>query len=176
MLSSGTKLYKDLLGSNAVIESGGFNYYGNSSSILVSGITFSSCTNGGYTFNAQASSCRLIFESVSFVNSVDTQNCYVKYGGTLVIKDCSFDKSARINTASAEIEGNNTIIRLFGAATDAIRISSGASIQLTSSIEGAITVLDGGCVVNGTSLGSAGGTTTYTKITSVGGSASGTLA
>jgi hypothetical protein len=81
-----------------------------------------------------------------------------------------------MSAARAEIEGNNTIVRLYGAATDAIRISSGASIQLTSSIEGAITVLDGGCVVNGTSLGSAGGSTTYTKITSVGGSASGTLA
>jgi hypothetical protein len=176
MLSSGTKLYKDLLGSNAVIESGGFQYYGHSSSILVSGITFSSSTNGNNTFNANANSCVLTFQSVSFVNSVDTQNAYVKYGGTLVIQDCSFDKPARILSASAEVKGNNTIVRLFGTATDSIRISSGASIALTSSIEGAITVLDGGCVVNGTSLGSAGGSTTYTKITSVGGSASGTLA
>lgn len=177
MLSSGTRLYYGFFGSNAVIESGGFNYYGHTTSnITISNITFSAGANGGNTFSPQASNCQLIFESVSFVNSVDSQNCYVRYGGTGRFKDCSFDKPVRINGASAEIEGNNTIVRLFGAATDAIRISSGASIQLTSSIEGAITVLDGGCVVNGTSLGSAGGSTTYTKITSVGGSASGTLA
>lgn len=177
MLSSGTRLYYGFFGSNAVIESGGFNYYGHTTSnITISNITFSAGANGGNTFNPQASNCQLIFESVSFVNSVDTHNCYMNYGGTCRFKDCSFDKPVRIRCASAEIEGNNTIIRLFGAATDAIRISSGASIQLTSSIEGAITVLDGGCVVNGTSLGSAGGSTTYTKITSVGGSASGTLA
>ena len=53
-----------------------------------------------------------------------------------------------------------------------IVISSGASITLHDVIScSQIKVLDGGCVVNGTSLGSAGGSTTYTKIQSSGGSA-----
>ena len=70
-----------------------------------------------------------------------------------------------------EIKKNNTIEKLVGYTSDAIGtviISSGASINLTSSINpggtGGITVLTGGCTVNGNAIPAG----TYTSINSNG--------
>jgi hypothetical protein len=75
------------------------------------------------------------------------------------------------NNGSAVVEGTNDIIRMRNTAGAAsVIISAGASISLTSSIQvsaNGITVLDGGCVVNGASIPAG----TYTQIVSAGGSA-----
>ena len=99
------------------------------------------------------------FRAISYGHlaiSGSTVGCGVVYsGGTLTLA------------------GTNTVGEIFSATetTGVVVISSGASVTLTSSIipggEGAITVLTGGCVVNGASI-SAG---TYTQIVSSGGSA-----
>ena len=89
----------------------------------------------------------------------------------LVISGGSIDAGITLymSTASVEIGGNVSLLRIGNnGEAGAVVISSGASINLTSSINpggtGGITVLDGGCTVNGTTI-SAG---TYTSIDSTG--------
>ena len=94
------------------------------------------------------------------------------HNGLLTISGCSFTSGQAINKPNGGkvfIAGNNTIAAISGAGT--VLISSGASVNLITSITSNITVEDGGCTVNGVSLGSAGGSTTYTSIVSSGGSA-----
>ena len=97
---------------------------------------------------------------------------YVYYGASCTLIDCNVD-SAYVNNQAGEymatifLSGSNTIGTIKPAFNSgSVIISSGASINLTNSIApgGGITVLEGGCTVNGNTI-SAG---TYTSIDSNG--------
>lgn len=90
------------------------------------------------------------------------------FGGTTTIVGCNIDWIE--DRGNVAIAGTNTIGKLTdGGTSGTVTISSGVSINLTSSIVpgGGITVLTGGCTVNGTAIAAG----TYTSIASSGGSA-----
>ena len=112
------------------------------------------------------------FISCSFVGNGTHINGFVNQG-IVTFLDCSFESGFSIacqNDCSIILEQTNRIeaISPYSGGIGTVTISSGASINLTSSINpggtGGITVLTGGCTVNGNAIAAG----TYTSIDSTG--------
>jgi hypothetical protein len=145
-----------------------------SGSLALTSCTFAgnSTINGGVTCLYANNAAHTILSSCTM--SADNVGGYdapcVYYDGASTdntIKDCNFGASQQIkvNTnATVTLVGNNTIDSVVGSGS--VTISSGASINLTSSIApgGGITVETGGCTVNGNVIPAG----TYTSIDSNG--------
>lgn len=158
--------------SGCVFVGGSGNYgalYASSATLLLDGVTVSSCTGGrGAVMIQQTDGAH--FTSCTFrENDVYRGDLYVLQGTAYIDGGCSID-NAKLDSGSVVMGGSNTIelIDYYSTHSGTVTISSGASINLTSSIApGGGIVVDGGCTVNGVSV--AGGT--YSTITSSGGSA-----
>lgn len=159
----------DLNSSCAVIPTGGTAY--------ASGCTFTNGNDywGGVT-RVNNSGTHAVFDNCTFSGNAGQSENYnalgLTYFASAVISNCIFDATTKqgIYTlyANAILSGNNSIYCILGSG-GSVTISSGASINLTSSINpgGGIQVVGGTCTVNGVTVESG----TYTSIVSSGGSA-----
>jgi len=146
------------------------------SSAIVSGVSLTNGTNywggaGRLTLGSSATFIDCVFSGNS-----STQNRYynalgVTYGGKATFSNCTFDsvtsQGVYINSGgTVTLCGTNTVDTLWGDSIGSVTISSGASINLTSSIApgGGIQVVGGTCTVNGNVIESG----TYTSIDSNG--------
>ena len=169
-------------GSTALQQNGGAFRVDEGGSLVVSGGTFSNCSatrgaafivygtadiynasfignyasnfGGAYMVgggNATVSGCT--FSGNTCLNN--TGNIVEIQGGTTTIKDCQFEagENIRVSAGSAVLAGTNKLQKVYGAGGSAI-ISGGAIITLIDSIApgGGITVLEGGCTVNGSAV------------------------
>ena len=158
----------NLSGTNVVIADGGTAY--------ASGCVFSggSAAEGGALLLSSGS---VTLSSVVFTgNSATSAGNDIYMGGanaTLIAAGGNTIGEIACSMGTVEFRGANTISRIYShdGGYGSVTISSGVSINLADSIitGGDITVLAGGCTVNGTSLGSAGGETTYVSIVNSGG-------
>lgn len=138
--------------------------------------TFTSCiitgntgTNGTGMFPDQAVISGCIVSGNFPVGGNDIR--FTSSAASVLIKDSTIGICAA-SRGILTLDGSNRIDAIHGASAT-VNILSGTSIMLTTSISNAaVVVSSGGCVVNGATIAAG----TYTKITSVGGSASGTLA
>lgn len=129
-----------------------------------------SCTivgNSGYGAVVKNGTDSLVLSSTTISGNSGTGGDIRLFGGTMDIIDCTI--GAVEARTSVSFAGNNLLATLTdGGGSCVVTISSGASINLTSSIApGGGIIVDGGCTVNGVEV--AGGT--YTSIVSSGGSA-----
>ena len=144
------------------------------------GITLIDCVFSGNAVSDRATSIR-------FGGTCVMSNCVIGPGtagsgsiedirvssATLDITGCTTGYIATYIQAEIRLHGSNNIARIYGAASNPeyannITIDSGASISLLYYLNAnKITVLEGGCSVNGTAIPAG----EYTSITSSGGSA-----
>ena len=152
------------------------------SSCTITGNTHTNGLGGAVNVftNTSHSACELTLSDCVISGNAGPNPICVYGGGqdaVLVLKDTVAAEDAVVGSGGKIVLDGAVIVKKIAnywqTSDGVVTISSGASINLTSSIVpgGAITVLDGGCTVNGVSLGSAGGSTTYTSIVSSGGSA-----
>ena len=116
--------------------------------------------NGG---SAVLTNCNVYGNNASYGNG----DIVVRQESELTINGGTYGIIGIISGGTVTVGGNNAIDFLYGISTSStyVRISSGASINLTSSISAAeVTVLEGGCVVNGNAIAAG----TYTSIDSTG--------
>lgn len=156
-----------------VASNGGAFYLGDGAIVSMSSCTITSNTasNGGglYTNGAVVT----VESSIISGNTAPAGADVYLLGGTFTLTGGNTIGSvAEQNDAVVALKGNNTVVAISSRSTTLIGsviISSGASIALTNSIApgGGITVLTGGCTVNGASIAAG----TYTQIVSSGGSA-----
>ena len=92
--------------------------------------------------------------------------------GIMSATDCNIGQCVA-SKGKIYIEGTNNRYNQITGASGTVYISSGASINLANAFQpgGGVVVLAGGCTINGADFGSSGGSTSYTKIVSSGGSA-----
>jgi len=155
----------NLNSSNVVIGSGGTAY--------ASGCTFTggSAVSSGGAFSLEYGYAKLVLDScVVSGNTAPSYGQDIYTMGSLdIINSVIGDCRTAGGYGSVTIVGSNTIGNITkrnDVATVPVIISSGASINLTSSIApgGGITVLEGGCTVNGNAIAAG----TYTSIDSTG--------
>lgn len=153
---------------NTANTGGGINSYANGT------LKLTSCIVSG---NTSGNGAGLFSDSAEIVGCIISGNVptndirFTSANGHVSIKDSTIGICAAVR-GILTLEGSNRIDAINGDSAT-VNILSGTSITLTTSISNAaVVVSSGGCVVNGAAI-SAG---TYKKITSVGGSASGTLA
>lgn len=178
----------NLGGSNVVISSGttasarGCVFTGGSATdggainAAVNGsLTLVSCVVSGNSASTAGAGIRganvTLIDTVVSGNIGAQSELYLGYGNS-VLSNSTIGGAIYVNTAGVTLAGSNNITRLNAAIHDGtVTISSGASINLTNSINpggtGGITVLTGGCTVNGAVIPAG----TYTQIVSSGGSA-----
>ena len=153
----------------------------NSTGALVS--IFTSCTVdivgctvtdnvAGYDDMLFASNAVATFSNTIMSGNVNTYGLGAKQGARIILAGGNtLDRIIPYNTGSVYIAGSNNINEIYTTTgTNHVYISSGASINLTTSIgvgANGITVSSGGCVVNGAEIPAG----TYTQIVSAGGSA-----
>ena len=145
--------------------------------------TYTSCTvdivgctvtgnSAGYNDMLFASNTVATFSNTIMSGNVNTYGLGAKQGARIILAGGNtLDRIVPYNTGSVYIAGSNNVNEIYTTTgTNHVYISSGASINLTTSIgigANGITVSSGGCVVNGATIAAG----TYTTIVSSGGSA-----
>lgn len=155
---------------NTGTTGGGINTYANADCTFTSCvITGNTGTNGTGMFIDQGILSGCIVSGNFPAGGNDIR--FTSAAASVLIKDSTIGICAA-SRGILTLDGSNRIDVINGTSAT-VNILSGTSIMLTTSISNtAVVVSSGGCVVNGATIAAG----TYTKITSVGGSASGTLA
>ena len=175
-LAGGTASFTGcIVSGNSSVNDGGALYCGNGGKMFITSsvITGNTCGAGkrgaGIFVPNTNATVVLTGTTVTGNNPSASHDIYLLNTGIASATACVLG-DCYTSAGSYCFAGINTVDKLTGAAGKVV-ISSGASINLASSINpggtGGITVLDGGCVVNGAAI--TGGT--YSTITSSGGSA-----
>lgn len=138
-------------------------------SILGSTITNNKAGNDDILFGSNTKA----FVSNSIISgNITSYGLGVKQGASCTFEGCTLGPTIPYNGGCVVFTGSNNVERVYTTNSTGVSciISSGASINLTTSIgigANGITVLTGGCVVNGAAIAAG----TYTQIVSSGGSA-----
>jgi len=142
--------------------------------LLDCNITHNKAGYGAYGVNVISSAAAFLSNCTVVNNSSGTTTVMQDFrafnGGKMSLSGSTVGRGVVYSGGTITLAGTNTVGEIFSASdtTGAVVISGGASVTLTSSIipggTGAITVLDGGCTVNGHSIAAG----TYTSISSDG--------
>lgn len=149
------------------------------SQCVISGNVGTSRGGGVYVYAGKATfdGCNISGNTVTDGVACDLYlETYTGYDQNVTVQNCQLGIAYLTGGTRLTLAGSNTFDLIYARpafdGSGTVIISSGASINLTSSIApGGGIVVSGGCTVNGASI--TGGT--YTAITSVGGSASATI-